>query len=143
MSDESLRATGDGMTVLLLDPVNASLAPLAEALGRQLAPRHEWIAAAWAPSHVRPEVRAVLDEEGVPAQGLRARGLGSVAMEEVDLVVAFTPDEGRLRVPATARRLDWRLPDPSSAPPSERLEAYRAARDEIERRLRALVKDLA
>lgn len=130
------------MTVLLLDPVNASLAPLAEALGRQLAPHHDWVAASWSPSHVRPEVRAVLAEEGVSTHGLRARGLGSVALEDVDVVVAFAADEGRLRVPDTARRVDWRLPDPSSAPPSERLEAYRAARDEIERRLKTLVKDL-
>lgn len=130
------------MTVLFLDDTSAAFAPLAEALGREMAPRHEFWGAAWAPSHVRQETRRVLQEEGVRTEGLRARKLSAVPVEEVDVVVAFCEDEGRLRVPASARRLTWRLPDPTSYPPEERMEAFRAARDEISRRIRVLVKEL-
>jgi protein-tyrosine-phosphatase len=38
--------------------------------------------------------------------------------------------------------VEWRIPDPTSAPAGERREAYRAARDEITRRLRALLAEL-
>lgn len=130
------------MHVLFLDESGGARGPLAEALLRHVAPWHDATAACWSPSHVRPEVREVLAENGVSPEGLRARGLGSVALEEVDLVVDFVPDEGRLRLHPDTPRRSWRLPDPLSAPPAERMEAFRAARDEIERRLRTLVKEL-
>lgn len=130
------------MYVLFLDESGSARAPIAEALLRQIAPWHEAIGAGWVPSHVRPEIKEVLEEAGIHTTGLRARGVFEVPLEEVDLVVAFVPDEGRLRVPARARRIQWGLPDPLSSPPDERMEACRAARDEIERRLRLLVEEL-
>lgn len=131
-----------GVHVLFLDESGGARAPLGEALLRHIAPWHDATAASWSPSHVRPELREILAEAGVSPEGLRARGLGSVVLEEVDLVVAFVPDEGHLRLRPGVERRSWRLPDPLSAPPSERMEAWRAARDEIERRLKALVKEL-
>ena len=130
------------MYVLFIDDSCGARAPLAEALLRHIAPWHEGIGVGWTTSHVRPEVRDVLAEIRVNADGIRARGLSSVALDEVEVVVRFVPDEGRLRVPGSARTLSWMLPDPLSAPPGERLEAFRAARDEIERRLRKLAEEL-
>jgi protein-tyrosine-phosphatase len=127
--------------VLFLDESAGARAPLAEALLRHMAPWHDATAAGWAPSHVRPEIRAVLAEEGVPAEELRARGLLSVASDEIDVLVRFVPDEGRLRLPALVRELSWYIPDPLAAPPDERMDACRAARDEIARRLRILLAE--
>jgi protein-tyrosine-phosphatase len=127
--------------VLFLDDSCGARAPLAEAIFRHLAPEHDATGAGWAPSHVRPDVRAVLDEEGIPPEGLRARGLPSVPWDEIDVVVRLVPDEGRLRVPSGARELTWLLPDPLAAPPAERREAFRAARDELTRRLKLLLKE--
>ena len=129
------------MHVLFLDESAGARAPLGEALLRHMAPWHDATAAGWAPSHVRPEIRDVLAEEGVPVEGLRARGIASVPWDEIDVIVRFVPDEGRIRVPSRARQLEWRLPDPLSAPPDERLDACRAARDEIARRLKKLVEE--
>lgn len=130
------------MYVLFIDDSCGARAPIAEALLRHIAPWHEGAGVGWVPSHVRQEVREVLAELRVNADGIRAKGLSSAALDEVEIVVRFVPDEGRLRVPGSARMLSWMLPDPLSAPPGERLEAFRAARDEIERRLRKLVEEL-
>ncbi|MDP2315045.1 MAG: hypothetical protein Q8P41_19245 [Pseudomonadota bacterium] len=130
------------MHVLFLDESGSARAPIAEALMRHIAPWHEATGAGWVPSHVRPEIKAVLEEAGVHTTGLRARGLAQVPLDEIDVVVAFVPDEGRLRVPSRARRIQWGLPDPLSAPQAEREEACRAARDEIERRINLLVAEL-
>jgi protein-tyrosine-phosphatase len=135
------------MTVLFLGESNAVRSPLAEAVARHLDHRaggreHEFVSAGWAPTHVRAEVRKVLEEEGIPALGLRAKGLGSISLDEVDVVVNLVEPKGPVRVPARARRLQWLLPDPSSAPPEERMEAYRAARDELARRIRNLLAEL-
>ncbi|MFZ5480691.1 MAG: arsenate reductase ArsC [Myxococcota bacterium] len=126
------------MTILFVGDANAARSPLAEALARRLLPAHEAWSAGYRPSHVHPEVRVVLTEEGVSTAGLRAKSLAEVPLDDVDVVVSFVDEERALRVPARAKRLRWGIPDPSSAPRDERLEAFRAARDEIARRLRGL-----
>ncbi len=130
------------MTLLFLDDDCAALAPLGEALGRHHGRLCDAWAAGWSPSHVRSEVRQVLEEEGVRSLGLVARDPAAVPVDEVDVVIAFVSDEGKLRLRPGTRRVDWRLPHPASAPPAERLEAYRAARDEIARRLKDLLREI-
>jgi protein-tyrosine-phosphatase len=130
------------MTFLFLDDDCAARAPLGEALARKHGRLADAWAAGWTPSHVRREVREVLDEEGIPAQGLRARGVSAVPLDEIDVVIAFVPDADSLALPAGALRRTWAIPDPSCAPPSERLDAYRAARDEITRRLKLLLAEI-
>lgn len=127
--------------MLFLDESGGARAPMAEAMLRHLAPHHDASSAGWAPSHVRPGVRAVLEEVGMRGDRLRARSLAEVAIEEVDLVVSFVLDEGALRLRPHTRRLHWGLPDPLAAPADDRLEALRASRDEVERRLRLLLAD--
>ena len=126
------------MTILFVGESGAARAPLAEALARQLLPGHDVWGAGYRPTHVHPEVRTVLEEEGVSTVGLRARPLAEVPLDDVDLVVSFVDEERGLRVPASTRKVRWGIPDPSSAPRAERLEAFRAARDEIVRRIRKL-----
>lgn len=130
------------MFVLFLDDSGGARAPLAEALLRQMAPWHEALGAGWVSSFVRTQVREVLEEAGVKVDVLRSHAVRAVVLEDVDLVVSFVADEGPLRLRPGTRRLSWLLPDPLAAPPSERLEAFRAARDEIERRLKILLKEL-
>jgi protein-tyrosine-phosphatase len=129
------------MHVMFLDESGAARAPMGEALLRHLAPDWEVSSAGWSSSHVRPEVKRVLEEAGVRTDGLLSRRLHPAAMEGVDVLISFVPDEGRVRLPAGARRLDWGLPDPLAAPLEERAEAFRATRDEIERRLKRLVAE--
>ncbi len=128
--------------VLFLGAANQSRSPLAEAIARELAPRHEFWSAGARPSHVRPEVRAVLTEVGMRDDSLRSKGLIEVPLDEVDLIVTLTDPERCPRVALDVPRVAWSLPDPASAPRDEALEAYRATRDELMRRLPALLRGL-
>lgn len=129
------------MPTLFLCEANAGPSPLAEALARHLRPGAEVWSAGLAPSHVRPEVRRVLSERGVLVDGLRAKGLWSVPLEELTLVVRIGSNLEGFRPPKGARVVDWRLPDPAAYPDDERLDAYRAAADELERRIRQLPEE--
>lgn len=125
------------MTVLFYAHDNATLGPLAEALGRELAPEHAWYSAGVSATRVHPQVRRVLEEDGVSPLGLVARGVTAVPVEDVDVLVEL--DVGLPALPGSPRRLTWRLPEPSSAPVRDREEAFRAARDELRRRIRGLI----
>lgn len=128
--------------VLFLGVSNASRSPLAEAIARELAPRHEFWSAGRTPSHVRPEVRAVLAEVGYRDDQLRAKGLVEVPLDEVDLIVTLADPARCPQVSSAARRVAWNLPDPAAAPRAEAMEAYRATRDELMRRLPRLLAEL-
>jgi arsenate reductase len=131
------------MTILFVGDSGAARAPLAEALAREILPEHECWGAGYRKAHVQPEVRRVLEEEGASTVGLRSRSIAEVPLDDVDVVVSFVDEERGLRVPARAKKLRWGIPDPSSAPREERMEAFRAARDEIARRLKKLRSELA
>lgn len=127
-----------GMAVLFLCESNGGPSPLAEAITRALRPGAEVWSAGATPSHVRAEVRTVLMERGFPRDGLRAKGLAAVPVEDVSLIVRLSRGLDGLRLPKDVRCIDWLLPDPASYPDDERLDAYRATRDELERRISAL-----
>lgn len=122
------------MVVLFVGSANAARSPLAEALARHAG--HEAWSAGARPSHVRAEVREVLEEIGVNADGLRAKPPWEVPLEEVELVVYLDRELPPVRSSAPSRT--WAVPDPTCAPPEERMEAYRAARDELSRRVAGL-----
>lgn len=122
---------------------NSARSQLAEAIARHLAGNaHEVWSAGSHPSHVKPEVRAVLAEVGIDARGLRAKGFSALPWEEIDLVVTLCAEEVCPVLTGAPRRLAWPLPDPASAPAVERLEAFRATRDELLRRIPLLLSAL-
>jgi protein-tyrosine-phosphatase len=119
--------------VLFLCPDGAARGPMAEALTRHLMPDVEAWSAAWMPGHVRRGARRVLQEVGVDVRGLRARGLLEIDLREIDLIVVLSDESGCPRLPSRVPRVDCPLPDPDAAPAEESLEAYRDARDALER----------
>lgn len=125
--------------VLFLGEACAARAPIAEAVARHLRPDLEVWAAGAHPSHVRPEVRRVLDEVDIPAGGLRARGMLEVDLEDVRLVVSLCPEDRRPRLPQRYVIVSQPIADPSCAPAHERDEAYRACRDALLDRLPRLL----
>lgn len=129
------------MALLFLGESNAGRSVLAEALARHLRPELDVWSAGLVPSHVRPEARRVLAEADVPAEGLRAKPLAAVPLDEVTVVVRLSRHVTGARLPAGARVIDWPLPDPTAAPAEERMEAWRAARDELQRRLVRLFRE--
>jgi protein-tyrosine-phosphatase len=130
-------------TLLFACVANSARSQLAEAIARHLAPDgFELYSAGSHPSNVKPEVRAVLDEVGIDARGLRSKGFISVPFDELDVAVTLCQDEVCPVFPGTTRTLHWPLPDPAAAPDGERLEAFRATRDELLRRIPMLLSEL-
>jgi protein-tyrosine-phosphatase len=86
---------------------------------------------------VHPEVVTVMRELGVDLSERRPQRLTRELAERADLVVTMGCGDSCPYVPGT-RYLDWDLPDPKGQP----VDAVRATRDEIARRVEALIADL-
>ena len=86
---------------------------------------------------VHPEVVEVMRELGVDLSDRRPRPLTRELAERADIVVTMGCGDSCPVIPGK-RYLDWDLPDPKGQP----VEAVRATRDEIARRVDALVADL-
>jgi arsenate reductase len=122
--------------VLFLCVANSARSQMAEAIARSLAPAGVLVSSAGsAPTAVRPEALAVLAELGLDAAGQRSKGVEDVE-RPVDAVITLCAEEVCPVGLAGARRLHWPIPDPAGA--GESLDGFRAARDEILRRLIAL-----
>jgi arsenate reductase len=130
-------------SILFLCVANSARSQLAEAIARQLNPDIEAWSAGSLPTHVRPQVRQVLAEVGFDAHGLRSKGIPEVPLDEMDIVLTLCAEEHCPLLPSGLRRISWPLPDPASAPEEELLEAFRATRDELIRRLPMLFEELA
>jgi arsenate reductase len=83
---------------------------------------------------VHPEVVAVMREAGIDLSRARPQELTSELAEGASLLVTMGCGDECPVVPG-ARRDDWPLPDPKGQP----LGSVRQIRDEIERRVAALV----
>jgi len=128
--------------VLFLCVANSARSQLAEAIARHLAPDLEIWSAGSEPTHVRPQVRTVLDEVGIDPRGLRSKSMLEVPMEDIGTVITLCREERCPFMPGVYEKISWPLPDPAAAPDDELDEAFRAARDELMRRLPPLLKEL-
>lgn len=114
---------------------------MAEGLARARGPR-DWrfFSAGSKPASVHPLALEAMREIGVDIAGQRSKGLEEVPLGEADIVVTLCAEEVCPVVPPGVRRLHWPIADPAAAAgsPEEQLAAFRAARDEIARRLDSL-----
>jgi arsenate reductase len=127
------------MNVLFVCVQNAGRSQMAEALFRRAAgDEHESRSAGSAPAErVHPEVVEVMRELGIELQDRVPRGLDRSDVEWAELVVTMGCGDACPVLPGK-RYVDWELPDPAGRPADE----VRAVRDEIDRRVKGLVKDL-
>jgi len=125
--------------VLFVCIQNAGRSQLSEALfNRAAAGRHEARSAGSAPGdHVHENVAAVLAELGIDVSGRVPRGLTQADAEWADVVVTMGCGDACPYVPGV-RYVDWELPDPAGRPLAE----VRTLRDEIERRVGGLIREL-
>ena len=128
--------------ILFLCVANSARSQLAEAIARQMAPALDVWSAGSEPTHVRPQVRRVLDEIGYDPRGLRSKSMFEVEMDEIDVIVTLCREEQCPLLPGKKRHIHWPLPDPAAAPEEEKDEAFRATRDELIRRLPPLLQEL-
>ena len=124
--------------VLFVCIQNAGRSQMAEALFRLAAGgRHEARSAGSRPAaHVHPPVVDVMRELGVDLAARQPHRLDDADMRWADLVVTMGCGDECPYIPGT-RYVDWELDDPAGRPADE----VRAIRDEIGRRVHALVAD--
>jgi protein-tyrosine-phosphatase len=118
---------------------NAGRSQMSQALFERAAgDRHEARSAGTAPGgRVHPEVVEVMSELGIDLGGRKPKLLSLEDAEWADVVVTMGCGDKCPYVPG-ARYLDWDLPDPKGRP----VETVRATRDEIAKRVEALVEEL-
>ena len=112
---------------------------MSEALfARAAGGRHEARSAGTTPAErVHPEVVEAMTELGIDLSGREPHKLSRADAEWADVVVTMGCGDECPYIPGK-RYLDWDLEDPKGQP----LEAVRETRDEIDRRVRALVDEL-
>jgi arsenate reductase (thioredoxin) len=126
-------------TVLFVCLHNAGRSQMSQALFERGADgRHQALSAGTTPAdRVHPEVVEAMRELDLDLSDKVPRGLTLDLIEETDLVITMGCGDECPYVPGK-RYLDWDLPDPKGRP----IEEVRATRDEIARRVTALVEEL-
>jgi arsenate reductase (thioredoxin) len=118
---------------------NAGRSQMSQALFEQAAGNeHTAASAGTAPvERVHPEVVQVMRELGIDLADRRPQLLTRELATEADIVVTMGCGDECPYIPGK-RYIDWDLPDPKGRP----IDEVRATRDEIGRRVRALVDEL-
>ena len=125
--------------VLFVCIQNAGRSQMAQAIfARAACGRHEARSAGSRPAeHVHPPVVEVMREVGIDLAANVPRRLDQDDMRWADLVVTMGCGDECPYIPGT-RYVDWELDDPAGRP----LDEVRGVRDEIARRVGALVAEL-
>jgi arsenate reductase (thioredoxin) len=126
-------------TVLFVCLHNAGRSQMSAALFERAAGgRHRALSAGTTPAeHVHPEVVTVMRERGIDLADRTPRLLSRELAEQADVVVTMGCGDECPYVPGK-RYLDWELEDPKG----RSVDEVRAIRDDIARRVAALVDEL-
>jgi len=130
-------------SLLFLCVANSARSQMAEGVGRHLFGDAIRVQSAGSqPSRVRPEAITVLSELGIDISGHRSKSVETILPESVDTVVTLCAEEVCPVFLGKATRLHWGLPDPAGVEGDEvaRVDAFRAVRDELVKRLRHLAR---
>lgn len=129
-------------SILFLCVANSARSQMAEGLARRLFPGLTVQSAGSRPSQVNPYALEVLAEVGLDLSSHTSKSVQTIDPATVDLVITLCAEEVCPAFLGAAERLHWPLPDPASDDPSltpdQLRERFRAARDEIQRRLEGL-----
>jgi arsenate reductase (thioredoxin) len=126
-------------TALFVCLHNAGRSQMSAALFEQAAEgRHHALSAGTTPAdRVHPEVIEVMRELEIDLSDRTPQELTTDLAEHADVVVTMGCGDACPYIPGK-RYIDWDLPDPKDRP----LDEVRATRDDIARRVTALVRDL-
>ena len=132
-------------SILFLCVANSARSQVGEGLARRRFPGFRIQSAGSRPSRVNPHAIAALAEVGVDALAHTSKSVADIDPATVDLVITLCAEEVCPAFLGRAERLHWPIPDPASDDPELTPEdlrvRFRAARDEIARRLEALGRD--
>ena len=130
------------MRLLFLCVANSARSQMAEGLARYLMGDGVDVQSAGsAPSRVHALAIEVMREAGIDISRQHSKSVDDIDARAMDLVITLCADEVCPVLPVAVRRLHWPIPDPAAASSREQPDAFRRARDEIRRRLEALVQD--
>jgi arsenate reductase len=134
--------------VLFLCTHNSARSQMAEGLLRAAGgDRYEAMSAGTQATRVRPEAITVMRELGIDISGQQSKTLERYLGAPIDWLVTVCDQarEACPTLPGVRQQLHWGIEDPSAADGSEaeRLAAFRAARDELARRIDGFVADFA
>ena len=125
--------------ILFLCVQNSARSQLAEGIARLLAPPGVVVSSAGSfPAFVRQQAIQVLREIGIDASTQRSKAIEEIDADSVEAVVTLCAEEVCPVFLGRAVRLHWGLSDPAQAAGGDeaRLNAFRATRDELFRRLK-------
>lgn len=127
------------LRVLFVCVENSCRSQMAEAFARELGgPAVTARSAGSRPSgSVNRLAREVMAERGIDLSEHRSKGVDELTGEAFDVVVSMGCGDACPGVAAT-RRIEWDVPDPGGKP----REVFVQVRDEVERRVRALLGEL-
>ncbi|MBI5649811.1 MAG: arsenate reductase ArsC [Chloroflexi bacterium] len=131
------------MRVLFLCVHNSARSQIAEGLLRARGgDRFEVFSAGSAPSRVHPLAIRVMQERGIDISAHHSKSVNEFLDQQIDCVITLCAEEVCPNFPGTVTRVHWGLPDPSAGARNadEQLAAFRATRDEIERRVIAFIR---
>ena len=128
--------------ILFLCVANSARSQMAEGIARGLVPPgiRVWSAGS-SPTGVRSEAVEVLREIGIDISGYRSKSVSEIPAAEIDTVITLCAEEVCPLFFGSAERIHWPLSDPAAASGTdqERLAAFRKTRDELRRRIEALI----
>ncbi len=130
--------------VLFLCTGNSCRSQMAEGFARALGEDRIEVQSAGIEAHGQnPRAIAAMAEAGIDISGQESTRLDDDMLERIDLVVTLCghADEHCPVLPAGVKRVHWPLPDPARASGSEEeiIEQFRAVRDDISDRVKALL----
>lgn len=130
-------------SILFLCVANSARSQMAEGLARhRFGDRVRVQSAGSKPSRVNPYATEVMRERGIDLGTHASKSVDTIDPASVDTVITLCAEEVCPVFLARVERLHWPIPDPASDDPSlgreEMLARFRAARDEIDRRLAQL-----
>lgn len=139
-----MTTVGSKSRVLILCTGNSARSQMAEGLMRDLAgARHEVFSAGTKPVGVNPLAIAVMRERGIDISRQRSKSVTEFGGQEFATVITVcdNANEQCPIFPGAPQRLHWSLPDPAavSGTEQEKLQAFRAVRDDLEQRILSLV----
>lgn len=131
---------------LILCTGNSARSQMAEGLLREMTGNRVEVASAGvAPTRVRPEAVAVMQEIGIDISNFRSKSIAEFLTQPFDYVITVC-DNANQQCPMFAgasRRIHWSIEDPAAVVGDDeiRLEAFRQARDELRERLQKFIED--
>ena len=129
--------------ILFLCVANSARSQMAEGLARHiLDERTEVLSAGSKPATVNPHAIDAMAEIGIDISGQYSKSVDTIDTSCLDLVVTLCAEEVCPVLPGQVRRLHWPVPDPAAQASGDARVRFRAARDSIQEKIKALAHTL-